>query len=112
MGARRQTGFRSELLGLPGTALLGAVLLVPTFAGADSAATPRGIAVRNSTTVPVAGTYVPLSPVRITDTLSGSEYPNAGRTLTAGGSLNVQVSGAGTVPTNGVSAVVLNVTVV
>ena len=112
MGARRQTGFRSELLGLPGTALLGAVLLVPTFAGADSADTPRGVAVRNSTTVPVAGTYVPLSPVRITDTRTGSQYPNAGKTLTAGGSLNIQVSGAGTVPTNGVSAVVLNVTVV
>jgi hypothetical protein len=63
-------------------------------------------------TATVAATYVPLSPSRITDTRSGSGYPNAGGTLGAGGSINVQVTGAGGVPTTGVTAVVVNVTVV
>lgn len=59
-----------------------------------------------------AGTYVPLNPVRITDTRSGSPYPNAGKKLGSTGSLNVQVEGSGGVPLDGVSAAVLNVTVV
>ena len=59
----------------------------------------------------VAGTYVALSPARIADTRAGSGYPNAGQTLGAGGIVNVEISG-GTVPANGVSAAVLNVTVV
>lgn len=57
-----------------------------------------------------AGSYVPLTPARITDTRSGSGYPNAGKTLTAGGTLNVQVTGEGNVPTSGVTGAVLNVT--
>ena len=63
-------------------------------------------------TADVADTYVPLSPSRITDTRTGSGYPNAGNTLGAGSSINVQVTGAGGVPTTGVTAVVVNVTVV
>ncbi len=59
-----------------------------------------------------AGTYVSLTPSRITDTRAGSGYPNAGRTLGGGGMLNVQVTGTGGVPATGVSAVVLNVAVV
>jgi hypothetical protein len=63
-------------------------------------------------TATAAATYVPLSPSRITDTRSGSGYPNAGNTWGAGGSINVQVTGVGGVPTTGVTAVVVNVTVV
>ena len=57
-----------------------------------------------------AGGFVALSPARITDTRSGSGEPNAGSTLTTGATLNVQVTGAGGVPSSA-EAVVLNVTV-
>lgn len=60
----------------------------------------------------LAGSYVPLPSTRITDTRTASGYPNAGKTLTSGGILNVQVAGQGNVPTGGIGAVVLNVTVV
>jgi hypothetical protein len=63
-------------------------------------------------TADVAETYVPLTPSRITDTRAGSGYANAGDTLGAGASLNVQVTGAGGVPATGATAVVVNVTVV
>jgi hypothetical protein len=52
-----------------------------------------------------------VTPFRITDTRTGSGAPNAGMTLTAAGTLNVQVTGLGTVPA-GASAAVLNVTAV
>jgi IPT/TIG domain len=58
-----------------------------------------------------AGGEVALPPARITDTRPGSGLPNAGHTLGAGGTLNVQVTGAGGVPATGVSAAILNVTV-
>lgn len=58
-----------------------------------------------------AGSYVPLSPARITDTRAGSGEPNSGLTLGAGGTLNVQVTGVGGVPSTGVRGVVMNVTV-
>ena len=58
-----------------------------------------------------AGSYVPLTPSRITDTRSGSGDPNAGAALDAGGILNIQVMGAGGVPASGVTAALLNVTV-
>ncbi|MGH7639773.1 MAG: hypothetical protein ACREOL_02515 [Candidatus Dormibacteria bacterium] len=58
-----------------------------------------------------AGSYVALPPARITDTRQGRDEPNAGETLQSGGDLQVQVAGAGGVPAQGVSAVVLNVTV-
>jgi adhesin/invasin len=54
---------------------------------------------------------VAVSPSRITDTRAGSGQANAGSTLTAGSTLSVQVTGAGGVPTTGVSGVVLNATV-
>jgi hypothetical protein len=57
-----------------------------------------------------AGAYVPLTPARITDTRTSSGYPNAGKTLAAGGTLNVQVTGAGGVPA-GATGAILNVTV-
>jgi hypothetical protein len=58
-----------------------------------------------------AGSYVALTPARITDTRPGSGEPNSGIPLTPGGSLNVQVDDEGGVPSAGVEAVALNVTV-
>jgi hypothetical protein len=52
-----------------------------------------------------------VTPFRITDTRTGSGQPNAGKTLAAAATLNVQVTGLGTVPA-GASAAVLNVTAV
>jgi hypothetical protein len=51
----------------------------------------------------VGGTYHPLTPARILDTRYSSR-------IAQGGTINVQISGAGGVPASGVSAVVLNVT--
>jgi hypothetical protein len=58
-----------------------------------------------------AGSYVPLTPARITDTRPGSGEPNAGQTLGAGTTRDIQVTGAGGVPASGVTAALLNVTV-
>lgn len=58
-----------------------------------------------------AGSYVPLTPARISDTRPGSAEPNSGQTLQGATSLAVQVGGAGGVPSTGVAAAVLNVTV-
>ena len=57
------------------------------------------------------GSYVAVTPARVADTRPGSGQPNAGQTLGAGGTLQVQVTGLGTVPA-GAAAVVLNVTAV
>jgi hypothetical protein len=59
---------------------------------------------------PGTGLYNPLTPARITDTRPLSRQPNAGHTLGPGATLNVQVTGAGGVPSSGVGAAVLNVT--
>jgi uncharacterized protein YvpB len=58
-----------------------------------------------------AGSYVALNPARITDTRAGSGEPNSGDPLTPRGTLNVQVDGEGGVPSAGVEAAALNVTV-
>ncbi|MGC2207770.1 MAG: G1 family glutamic endopeptidase [Candidatus Dormiibacterota bacterium] len=58
------------------------------------------------------GSYVALTPARITDTRPGSGYPNAGDTLGPGTSLSIQVTGQGRVTAVGdVEAALLNVTV-
>ena len=57
----------------------------------------------------IASGLHPMSPARILDTRNGTGAP-AGR-IAPGGILNVQVTGSGGVPSTGVSAVVLNVTV-
>lgn len=57
-----------------------------------------------------AGEFVPMAPVRITDTRLGSLEPNAGLTMTPGSTLQVQVTTAGGIPASGVAAVALNVT--
>jgi hypothetical protein len=85
-------------------ALLTTGLVAGSFAGAAGA-----VVVGPHATAVTSGTYVPLTPARISDTRAASGFPNAGATLTAGGSENVVVEGAGGVPTSGVSAVVLNV---
>ena len=75
------------------TMLLAPMCLVGTEAiGAQVA--PRAISA-------TAGTYVALNPARIADTRSGSTYPDAGETLGAAGSINVQVAGSGGVPDRG-----------
>jgi len=56
-----------------------------------------------------AGELVAVVPARITDTRAGSGQANAGMTLGADAKLDVQVTGAGGIP-SGVSAVVMNVT--
>ena len=58
-----------------------------------------------------AGSYVPLTPARITDTRVGSGEPYADGALTPGSTLNIQVTGGGGVPASGVAAALLNVTV-
>ena len=111
MGRRRNV---SHLLGavvMTCAALVSACLVASVgvnAAGAQAVQSARTAHV----TATVAGTYVPLAPSRITDTRAGSGYPNAGTHLGAGGSINVQVTGVGAVPSSGVTAVVVNVTVV
>ena len=56
-----------------------------------------------------AGELVAVVPARITDTRAASGQANAGMTLGAGATLDVQVTSMGGIPT-GVSAVVMNVT--
>ncbi len=94
-----------------GTALIAAtgLLLGPLALATSASATSQPHA-----TTAVMGTYVPVTPFRITDTRSGSGLPNAGTTLTtAAPTLNVQVTGVGTAPVPATaSAVVLNVTAV
>jgi hypothetical protein len=62
---------------------------------------------------PVMGSYVTVTPFRITDTRPNSGQPNAGKALAANSTLNVQVTRVGSAPLPaGTAAVVLNVTAV
>ena len=92
-----------------GTALIAATGLL---LGPLALATSASAASLPHATTPVTGTYVPVSPFRITDTRTGSGLPNAGSTLTATApTLTVQVTGVGTTPVPATaSAAVLNVT--
>jgi hypothetical protein len=56
------------------------------------------------------GSFTALAPFRITDTRAGYGGLNAGKTLTPGGTLDIQVAGLGGVPAEGASAAVLNIT--
>ena len=60
------------------------------------------------TTASTPGAYQALSPTRLLDTRSG--IGAAKTAVPAGGTLHLQVTGRGGIPTSGVSAVVLNVT--
>ncbi len=57
------------------------------------------------------GSYVPLTPARIADTRLNSGEPYSGDTLGPGATLDIQVTGMGGVPSSGVAAVLMNVTV-
>jgi hypothetical protein len=111
MGGRR---IMAHLLsfGAGGVAILLITGFVTLSLGAPAGALTSGANRTGHVTANVAETYVPLSPSRITDTRAGSGYPNAGSTLGPGGSINIQVTGVGEVPTSGATAVVVNVTVV
>ena len=71
----------------------------------------RAVALRllNNVAPPAAGAYVPLPPARILDTRSGNGA--VAGAVPGGGSVDLQVTGRGGVPSSGVGAVVLNVTV-
>jgi Abnormal spindle-like microcephaly-assoc'd, ASPM-SPD-2-Hydin len=56
-----------------------------------------------------AGFFNPLPPMRVLDTRTGAGAPKS--KVGAGGSIDVQLTGQGGVPSSGVAAVVLNVTV-
>src|SRR4029077_9643492 len=79
----------------------GAVTFYNAFGSADVVADLEGSFSAN------LNREVALTPARITDTRSGSGQPNAGKTLGAGGTLDIQVEGAGLVPPTGVTAAVL-----
>lgn len=85
--------------------------LVLTSAGVGGALTasaaPSAPAALSTTTGVADGTFVSLKPSRLLDT-RGS---NLGRPLNAGEIYNLKVNGRGGVPTTGVMAVVLNLTV-
>lgn len=86
-----------------GATALGGILLAAVLLGS----VPR-LPAQAATTV--GGTYHPLQPARILDTRDGTGgVPRA--QLQTGGLLNVQITGQGLVPTSGVAAVVMNVTV-
>jgi hypothetical protein len=57
------------------------------------------------------GSYVALTPARIADTRLNSGEPYSGDTLGPGATLDIQVTGMGGVPSSGVAAVLMNVTV-
>ena len=70
-------------------------------------------AVKPHAATSIRGSYVSVTPFRISDTRPNSQQPNAGATLAPGATLSVQVTGVGTSPVpTGVSAAVLNVTAV
>ena len=103
--ARKRTPIR---LGMALIAVVG-MLLAPLALAASASSRPHATphAVTNE------GSYVSVTPFRLVDTRTGATDPAtyAGKTLAAAGTLNVQVTGVGTVPA-GATAAVLNVTAV
>jgi hypothetical protein len=81
-----------------------------TVTATNSNGTSAPSAASNSVTPLAGGTFHPVTPQRILDTRTGNGgYPI--RRVGAGSTLSLQVTGRGGVPSTGVSAVVLNVTV-
>ncbi len=64
---------------------------------------------RTAPSIPAGGRYNPLTPARILDTRFGNGAPAAA--VARNSTLDLQVAGRGGVPSSGVSAVVMNVTV-
>jgi hypothetical protein len=83
-----------------------AAVTLTSAAGLADAATPSAVA---SAVTPVWGTYQSVAPARVLDTRIGKGAPKA--PVGAGGTISLSPLGAAGVPTSGVSAVVLNVTV-
>ncbi len=75
----------------------------------DSATRTHTVDLRVTGHVSADGTYVKMGPIRLLDTRSGLGAPKA--RVAAGGVVHLQVAGTAGVPSTGVSAVVLNVTV-
>src|ERR1039458_5468853 len=102
---RQGANMRTIRLGGALIAVLG-MLLGPLAIAASASVAPHAA-------TPVMGSYVSVTPFRITDTRPNSGQPNAGKALTAADTLPVQVTGVGTAPVPaGASAAVLNVTAV
>jgi hypothetical protein len=73
------------------------------LASADGSPAPP-----TTTVTPATGRYTPLTPARVLDTRNGTGGYSG--PVGAGQAINVQLSGAGGVPSSGVTAVALNVT--
>lgn len=94
-----------EITAALGTNPLGAVTIY------NASAAPVNLTLDLTGYINTAGdALTPLTSSRIADTRTGSGQPNAGQTLIAGGSVTIQATGQGGVPTNARS-VVVNVTV-
>ncbi|MBM6402322.1 hypothetical protein [Phycicoccus sonneratiae] len=86
------------------------VTVVVGAAGALSGATASAAATADGTYRQQGVGFVPLTPARLLDTRIGLGAPSA--RVPAGGSVTVQVTGRGGVPTDGVAAVAVNATAV
>ncbi|WP_172892445.1 choice-of-anchor D domain-containing protein [Micromonospora coxensis] len=75
----------------------------------DSLTTPRTVPLSVNGVVGAKGTYYPVAPARIMDTRTGNGAPKA--KIGPNGTVILQVTGRGGIPSSGVGAVVLNVTV-
>ncbi len=105
--ASSQNGALTDVVRATTAILVAAGVLVGPFALAATAAS------RPHASYQVMGSYVSVTPFRITDTRPGSGQPNAGGTLGPNTTLDVQVTRVGLQPIPaGSAAVVLNVTAV
>lgn len=80
-------------------------VVVETNLGASAAVGTDGFIYQNT------ASYYPVIPARIEDTRTGSGLPGSGHPPGPKGIINVQVTGEGGIPTSGVAAVVINLTV-
>ena len=97
---------RMNVLGIVMAALLlGGLAVAP----ASAAGSPSAPAASSPSVGPVPGAFTPVSPVRVLDTRDGTGAPDS--PVAPGHPLTLSVLGRGGVPTVGVAAVVLNVTV-
>lgn len=94
---------RSVLGSMAALLAIASILLVFLTPAAQASPRPHQVSA-------TGGSFVSVTPTRIADTRFGSGMPYAGRLLSAGGTLNVQVTGVGGIPATGVCAAVLNVT--
>src|SRR5262245_60221947 len=86
--------------------------LVVVMVAAAAVGMPRAAVAAPAQATDASGEYTPVTPARILDTRSGEGRGGLAGPLGPGVSLTVPVAGRGGVPASGVSAVVLNATVV